>query len=90
MDEDQCYNELFFQQLEGFLTVNRPMKGFIFFNGINHGTYNVRKCSDQTAIKICKPYKCLDVLVAGWGLLILNGFDLLEVYMNIFGGDDQT
>lgn len=64
------------------------MKSFIFFNGINLGIYNIRKCSYKTAIEICKPYKYLNVLNTGWNLPILNAFDLFGVYANAFNKDD--
>lgn len=66
------------------------MKGFIFFNSINHRMYNVEKCSNKIVIKICKPYKCLNVLNASWRLLILKGFDFFRIYMDTFNRDDQS
>lgn len=79
---------MFFQQFKAFLTINKLIKNFIFFNNINHETYNIEKSSNETAIEICKPYKCLDVFNVNQGFPILNGFDFFEVYADAFSEDN--
>ena len=50
----------------------------------------VGKCSDEIAIEICKSYEYLDISNIRKGLPILNSFNLLGVYADVFGRNDQS
>ena len=62
----------------------------VLFNSSDHGADYVGKCSDETALEICKFYECLDVFNTRRGLLILNSFNFLGVYADAFGRNDQS
>ena len=49
----------------------------ILFDSGDHGVDYIGKCSDETVIKICKSYECLDISNACRGLPILNSFNFL-------------
>ena len=61
-----------------------------FFDSSNYGADYVEKCSDETDVKICKSYKYLDVSNTRKGLPILNSFNFLGVYADVFGRNDQS
>ena len=66
------------------------MKCDILFDSSNYGAEYVRKYFDETAVEICKSYKCLDVSNTRKGLLIPNNFNFPGVYADTFGRNDQS
>ena len=49
----------------------------ILFDSSDYGADYVGKCSDETAVEICKLYEYLDVSNICKGLPILNSFNFL-------------
>lgn len=72
-----------------FLIINRPIKGFILFDDINHEAYDIGECSNKTVIEVCKPYKHLDILNAGRGFLVFNNFNFFRIHADAFNRNDQ-
>ena len=62
----------------------------VLFDSSDHGADYIRKCSDETTVEICKSYKYLDISNVYRGLPILNSFNFLGVYADIFGKNDQS
>ena len=81
---------MFFEQFKRFLTFGGLVKCGIFFDNSNYVADYIGKCSDKTAVVIGKFYECLDVSNSYKGLSILNSFNYLGIYADIFGRNDQS